>query len=318
MRIVILDGHALNPGDLSWDSFKELGDVDLYEETPSDKVVERAADADALIINKIVIDREILSALPSLRYVGITATGYNIVDLEALRERKVALTNVPAYSTDGVAQAVFAFILSFAERTAEYDSLVKSGKWSESGSFSLPVLPVSEISGKTLGIIGMGTIGMRVASIASAFGMNVIYSTRTPKSEAEALGYRSVSTDDLFRLSDYVSLHCPLTKDTENIVNERTLSLMKRDAVLINTARGALVDEKALYDALNEKRIKGAGMDVMRNEPPAASSPLFTLPSVIITPHIAWSAKETRARLLNEAMLNLKAFSEGRERNRIV
>lgn len=318
MNIVVTDSSTLLQKDLSYEELSTIGKLSVYPSSKKEELIERCAQADAIIINKSIIDRSVIEALPHLKYIGVSATGYNVVDIEAAKEHGIAVTNVPAYSTDAVAQMVFAHILAFTNHTEGYAAEVRDGRWSSSSDFCYISYPLTELSGKILGIYGMGEIGKKVASIGSVFGMKVIYNSRSRKSDADALGYRYVSVDELFSESDFLSLNAPLNAESHHIVNEKTLSLMKRSAYLINTARGPLVDEAALYKALSEGWIKGAGLDVLESEPPAASNPLFTLENCNITPHVAWGAVETRERLLNVVIDNLRAFQEGRALNRIV
>ena len=315
MNIVVLDGHVLNPGDLSWDGFASVGNLSVYENTAPEDVVERSKDADALIINKIRLGEEEFNALPKLKYVGITATGYNIIDIDAAHQYGITVTNVPEYSTDGVAETVFAYILAFSRRVNEHSDLVKQGEWEKSGSFSFWYYPLSELWGKRIGIIGMGHIGMRVAEIASAFGMDVVYTSRSVKKEAEMKGYKRYDLEKLLSTSDYVTIHTPLTPETRNMLCLKELSLMKENAILINTARGGIVNETDLYTVLKEKRIQGAAIDVISEEPPKHHHPLFELDNLIVTPHIAWTAKETRTRLMNAALENLVSYTIGIRKN---
>lgn len=315
MNIVILDGHVLNPGDLSWDGFASLGDLSVYGSTSTEDVIERSKTADALIINKVKLGEKEFDALPKLKYIGITATGYNIVDIESAHWHGITVTNVPEYSTDGVAETVFSYILAFSRRVKEHSDLVKTGEWESCGHFSFWKYPLTELRGKRIGIIGMGSIGMRVAEIASAFGMDVVYTSRSDKPLADEKGYHSVELDKLLATSDYISIHTPLTDETKNLIDERELRMMKENAVLINTARGGIVNEEALYKALSEKWIEGAALDVISEEPPKKHLPLFDLDNIIITPHIAWTAKETRTRLINAALENLVSFTLGIRKN---
>ena len=315
MNIVVLDGHVLNPGDLSWDGFASVGNLSVYENTAPEDVVERSKDADALIINKIRLGEEEFNALPKLKYVGITATGYNIIDIDSAHRHGITVTNVPEYSTDGVAETVFAYILAFSRRVKEHSDLVKQGEWEKSGSFSFWYYPLSELWGKRIGIIGMGHIGMRVAEIASAFGMDVVYTSRSVKKEAEMKGYKRYDLEKLLSTSDYVTIHTPLTPETRNMLCLKELSLMKENAILINTARGGIVNETDLYTVLKEKRIQGAAIDVISEEPPRHYHPLFELDNLIVTPHIAWTAKETRTRLMNAALENLVSYTIGIRKN---
>ena len=315
MNITILDGYYMNPGDLSWEGFESVGNVTVYETTKAEDVIPRCLDAEAVLTNKVPFTRETMERLPKLRYIGVTATGYNIIDTKAASEMGITVTNVPEYSTEGVAESVFAHILEFTQRTADLAEDVRKGKWAESGHFSYFPYPLEELHGKTMGIVGMGHIGMRTAEIASAFGMAVIYNSRSPKPEAEEKGFKAVDLKTLFSSSDFISLHVPLTPETENMINGESLSLMKPTAILINTARGGLIDEEALATAIREKRLKGAGLDVLREEPPVHGSSLIGLRECIITSHTAWSAKETRQRLMNNALENLVSFMIGTPKN---
>ncbi len=310
MKLVVLDGHALNPGDVSWDGISALADeFTVYDRTPPDLVAERIGNADAILLNKVRITKEILSACPNLRYIGVLATGYNVVDVASCAEAGIVVTNIPSYSTDAVAQHIFALILHFASRVGEHSDSVARGDWIKCPDFCYWVSPLSEISGKTLGIFGFGNIGRKVAQIAHAFGMNVIIHVHSPSSFTG--GEKSVSVDELFSESDYLALAAPLTPETEKIVSERTLSLMKRSAVLVNTARGGLVDERAVRAALDSGALSGYAADVLLSEPMDVASPLAGAPRCVITPHVAWAAKETRERLLGIARENIKSFLAG-------
>ena len=317
MNIVVTDGAPLIQDDLSFDLFKELGTLAVYDRSTREELINRCTNADAIIINKSIIDKDLLSKLPHLKYIGVTATGTNIVDIAEAKKRGIAVTNVPSYSTDAVAQMVFAHILEHTNQVASYTNDVKSGVWQHSKDFCFLTHTITELNGKTLGFYGMGEIGMKIGAIATAFGMKVIYNSRNRKEAADKKGYRYVSVEELFKESDFLSLNAPLNSESKHIVSKRTLSLMKRSAYLINTARGALVDEEALYTSLKNKEISGAGLDVLEEEPPKVASPLFSLDNVTITPHASWGAVETRKRLLEVAFENLKAFSEGKEKNRI-
>lgn len=317
MRITVLDGYTLNPGDLSWDDFYSLGEVKVYDRTSAEELFQRAEDSDAIIINKVVIGEKELEKLPGLKYIGITATGYNNVDLEAANKKGITVTNVPAYSTFSVAQHTFALLLEIMNKTSIHSDLVKNGRWSTSKDYCFFEGRLSELHGKTIGIIGMGNIGMQTAKIASAFGMDVIYYSRSEKESAKALGFIPVQLKELLAESDVISLHCPLTEKTRNLINEHTIALMKKDAVLINTSRGPLVDENALYHALKQGRLQAAGLDVLSIEPPQKQSPLMGMPNCIITPHIAWATLEARRRLMATACDNLKSFIIGNAKNQI-
>lgn len=311
--ITVLDGHTLNPGDLSWDSLLALGGCAIHERTPAALTVERAADAEIVLTNKVVLDKATISQLPRLRYIGVTATGTNVVDLAAARERSITVTNVPGYGTTSVAQLAFALLLELAHRTGDHSISVRSGDWSRSPDFCYWNSPLVELDGLTLGLIGYGEIARHVATIARAFGMRILVHTRTPGPDGD--GVRFVGLDSLFRDSDVVSLHCPLTPDTKGIVGPRTLALMKPSAFLVNTARGPLVDEAALAEALDDGRIAGAGLDVLSAEPPPADNPLLRARNCIITPHFAWATKAARERLLSITVANIRSFLAGTAQN---
>ena len=304
MILIILDGHADNPGDLSWDGFKEFAEVTVYDRTSQDELLNRIVDADAIIINKVVIDENILNKTPKLKYIGVCATGYNVVDLEACNKRNIVVTNVPAYSTDAVAQHVFAFITYFTNHVALHNETVHNGDWISSPDFCYWNKPLIELSGKTLGIFGYGSIGSKVAEIGKAFGMNVICNTRTEKPGMPT----SVSWENLLRKADFLSLHAPLTPQTTNIINKDSLALMKHSAYLINTARGGFVVEKDLAEALKKGTIAGYGADVILHEPMEKDCPLFKCPNCVLTPHTAWAPKETRERLLKVCLDNFTGW----------
>ncbi len=308
MRIVILDGHTLNPGDLSWDGLGRLGDLAVHERTPAGEIVERARGAEVLITNKAPLDRATLEALSALRYVGVTATGYNIVDVAAAREHGVTVTNVPSYGTESVAQAAWALLLELANRVGHHDRTVHEGRWTASPDFAYWDGAITELAGGTFGVVGYGAIGRAAARIARAFGMRVIASTRTPRADE---GVEFADLDTLFAEADIVSLHCPLTPETERLVNAERLARMKPTGFIVNTARGGLVDERALADALAKGTIAGAGLDVLSVEPPPASNPLLAAPNCVITPHIAWASRAARKRLLAAVVANLEAFLAG-------
>ena len=311
MKLVILDGHAVNPGDLSWTFFYNHADVTVYERTPSSLVVERIEDADAIFLNKINITKEILDKCPNLKYIGVLATGYNVVDIKAAKEKNIIVTNIPSYSTDSVAQHVFSFILHFTNHVASHALSVKNGEWISCPDFCYWNESLIELKGKTLGIFGYGNIGSKVAKIAEVFGMNVICCTRTQKDGIP----KSVSFEELLKQSDFVSLHAPLTEQTQNIINKDSISLMKKSAYLINTARGGFVVEKDLADALNQEKIAGYAADVILEEPMDKNNPLRLAKNCIITPHIAWAPKETRQRLLGIAQNNFIAWINGKPEN---
>ena len=311
MNIVVLDGFTMNPGDLSWNELAELGSLKVYDRTSAGQVLERAKDAEAILTNKTVIDVASLRSLPKLKYVGVLATGYNVVDINVARELGIVVTNIPAYSTESVAQMVFAHILNITHRVGRYSDEARSGVWSRQADFSYTNSPLMELCGKKIGIVGFGNTGSATARIAVAFGMEVLAYTSKPQSALPAGVTKADSIDDIFRMSDIVSLHCPLNKETSEIANAAHLSLMKKSAILINTGRGGLVNEQDLADALRENRIKAAGLDVMVNEPPREDNPLLKLDNCFITPHIAWATYEARVRLMNQTVKNLRSFIEG-------
>ena len=313
MRIVVLDGYTLNPGDLSWSALEALGSCTIHDRTPPELIVERARDADIVFTNKIVLGRAEFARLPRLRYVGVLATGYNVVDVAAAREHGIVVTNIPAYGTMSVAQLVFAHLLNLTHHVAQHGDSVRRGDWTRSPDFSYSLSPLVELDGLTLGLVGFGRIGQAVGRMAQAFGMRVIVHTRAPRHLDPPV--EAVTLDELFRRSDVVSLHCPLTDATRGLVDGRRLALMKPTAFLINTSRGPLVDETALADALNAGRLAGAGLDVLATEPPRADNPLLTARNCHITPHLAWATKAARERLLATAIDNLRAFLVGQPRN---
>lgn len=349
MRIVVLDGHTLNPGDLSWEALEKLGDVVVYDRTPRERVVERSLGAELLLTNKTPIREADLDRLPGLKYIGVLATGYDVVDADAAAKRGIAVTNVPSYGTDSVAQFVFALLLELCNRVGLHGESVRGGEWCRSPDFSYWRAPQTELAGKTLGIVGLGRIGERVARLAGAFGMNVLAAGRpggARKGSAREAGDGAVATggadatgvaggaasgqrggaaeagglapivrrtslEELLRESDVVSLHCPLTPETESLINRDTLALMKPTAFLVNTARGRLIAEADLAGALNEGRIAGAALDVLSTEPPGVSNPLLSARNCIVTPHIAWASLEARRRLLDIAADNVARFLAG-------
>lgn len=312
-RIVILDAHTANPGDLSWADLAALGDLAVHERTPAAQTVARAAGAAAVLTNKTVLGAAEIGALPDLRYVGVLATGYNVVDLPAAREHGVTVTNVFAYSTDSVAQVVFAHLLELTHQVGLHSASVHAGDWVNSPDFAYWRSPLVELAGLNFGIVGFGGIGQAVARVALAFGMNVLVHTRTPKPLPE--GCCAVALDTLFRESDVLSLHCPLTPETQGLVNAERLALMKPTAFLINTSRGPVLDEAAVAAALNEGRLAGAGVDVLSTEPPAADNPLLTARNCFITPHLAWATQAARRRLIAVATANVRAWLEGTPQN---
>ena len=314
MKIVLLDAHTANPGDLSWQPLEALGTCVIHPRTPVAETVARCAGAQVVITNKAPLTGEMLAALPGLKYIGVTATGYNIVDIAAARERGIVVTNVPGYSTPAVAQLVFALLLELTNHVGHHAQSVAEGRWAACPDFCYWDQPVIELAGRTLGVVGYGDIGAAVARIGLAFGMRVLASRREWKSPPPD-GIEAASTDEIFASSDVISLHCPLTDATRHLVGERTLGLMKPGAFLINTGRGPLIDEQALADALNSGRIAGAGLDVLSVEPPTAGNPLIGARNCLITPHIGWASREARVRLIDQTAANLQAFLAGQPIN---
>lgn len=314
MKIVELDAYAANPGDLSWDGLKELGDFVLYERTKPEDIVSRAKDADAILINKVRITDEILAQLPKLKYIGELATGYNNIDIKAASKRGITVCNIPAYSTDSVAQMTFAHILNITNQVAHYADESRSGHWSKNPDFCYWDTPLPELSAKTLGIVGLGNIGMKVAKIALDFGMDVFAYTSKNSADLPA-GIQKTTIEGLLGVSDILTLHCPLTDDTRELINKETLALMRPGSIIINTGRGQLVNEQDVADALESGQLLGYGADVLTEEPPRADNPLLKQPHAYITPHIAWATKEARQRLLNICVENIKAFKAGQPIN---
>lgn len=310
MKIVVLDGYTLNPGDLSWDELKKLGDVTVYDRTAPEDVINRIGDAPIVLTNKVVIDRNIMSACPSLKYIGVLATGYNVVDINAAHEAGIIVTNIPAYSTASVAQMVFAHILNITNDIARYAQEAKESKWTNCPDFCYWNTPIVELSGKTMGIVGLGNIGKAVAKIALAFGMNVLAVTSKPQSALNE-GITASSIAEVLEKSDIISLHCPLTDNTREMINRDSLKKMKSSAILINTGRGPLVNEQDLADALNNGKIAAFGADVLSVEPAHADNPLLKAKNCYLTPHIAWATTEARTRLMNIAVENVRQFVAG-------
>ena len=312
MKIVILDGFTANPGDLSWAELEALGQVTVYERTLPSETVARAAEADMVLTNKVVVSREVMDQLPHLKYIGVLATGYNVVDIEAAHQRGIIVTNVPAYSTESVAQMVFAHLLTVTNRTEHYAQENRQGRWSRNADFCYWDFSHMELAGKTFGIVGLGNIGRRVAEIALAFGMKV--KAVSSKTTLPA-GIEKVSLEALLATADVLSLHCPLTDSTRHLINADTLAKMKSSAILINTGRGPLIDDQAVADALADGRLAAFCADVLTQEPPQADNPLLKLPNAFITPHIAWASKEARVRLIQVATSNVRAFLSGTPQN---
>lgn len=313
MKIVVLDGYTLCPGDLSMDALGELGEVTFYDRTPQEEIAQRIGDAPVVLTNKARITREVMDACPQLRYIGVLATGYNVVDLPAAKERGIVVTNVPAYSTQAVAQHTMALLLASMSRVSEYDARVKQGAWSASPDFCFYAGPMEEIAGKTLGIVGFGHIGQAVARAALGLGMRVIVHTRTPKAGFEPVEF--VTMDELLERSDVITLHCPLTESTRGIIGSDAMARMKDGVRVINTARGPLVDESAMAEALLRGKVACYMADVLSAEPPAPDNSLLAAPNTILTPHVAWAPRQTRTRLLEIAVGNVRAFLDGAPRN---
>ena len=310
MRIVILDGYTANPGDLSWHALESLGEITVYDRTKPEEIIARTKDADVVLINKVCLHREEIAQLPRLKYIGVLATGYNVVDVDAAREHGIVVTNVPAYSTESVAQMVFAHLLTVTNRTEHYAQQNRAGKWTANPDFCYIDTQLTELAGKTFGVVGLGNIGRRVAAIATAFGMKVVAYTSKSANQMPA-GIEKLSIDELLQQSDVVSLHCPLTPDTHHLINSRTLQMIKPSAILINTGRGPLVNDQDVADALNTGRLYAYCADVLTEEPPRSDNPLLHCTNAYITPHIAWATKEARQRLIATAIANVQAFIEG-------
>lgn len=310
MKIIVLDGYGLNPGDLTWKDMEALGELTVYDRTSPAELLERSEDAEALITNKTLITAEDMALLPRLKYIGVLATGYNVVDIDAAKARGIVVTNIPAYSTASVAQMVFAHILNITQRVGYYADENVKGRWTGNADFCYWDTNLIELDGKKMGIVGFGNIGRATARIAQAFGMQVCVYTSKEQSSLPS-GMKKVSLDELFAGCDVVSLHCPLTPNTKEMVNADRLKTMKPNAILINTGRGPLVNEQHLADALNEGRIAAAGLDVLSVEPSAENNPLLSARNCFITPHIAWATKEARTRLMGIAVNNLKSYQEG-------
>ena len=323
MKLVILDGHALNPGDLSYDIFRQFGALEIFERTPPELVLERIGDADIIFLNKVALSKEILSQCKNLKYIGVFATGYNVIDINAARELGITVTNIPSYSTMAVAQATFALLFELTNGVHDHNLSVQNGDWCASKDFCYWTRPLTEIFGKTFGIVGFGSIGQRVAKIANSFGMKVLVQTRSRQKidlfnancSEPSEKVQAVSKDELFSQSQIISLHCPLTDETRGIINAHAIAKMQDGAILINTARGALVDEAAVRNALDSRKLAGFAADVLCEEPMSRECPLLGAPNCIITPHVAWAAKETRSRLLQIAFENVKNFLAGNSTN---
>ena len=314
MTTVVLDGYTLNPGDLSWDGLTAFGEYTVHDRTAPEDVVSRAAGAEIALTNKTLLPREAIEKLPDLKYIGVLATGYNVVDVVAARDHDILVTNVPAYGTQSVAQMVFAHLLNLTQHVAHHAQTVRDGRWAESPDFCYWDYPLIELADQTMGIVGLGRIGRAVAKLAEAFGMKILaYDVAELTDVPAPIGIVDLPT--LFRESDVVTLHCPLTDDNVRFVSGELLATMKPTAFLINTGRGPLIDEDALADALNSERIAGAGLDVLTAEPPTGDSPLLGAKNCFITPHISWAMKSARRRLLDAAIDNIRAFVAGEPKN---
>lgn len=315
MKIVVLDGVTLNPGDNPWTPVEELGEVTVYGSSSPDQVVARSVDADVLLTNKVVLDREIIDQLPMLKFISVTATGYNVVDLDAARKKRIPVSNIPVYSTDAVAQHVFAMLLAFIHRPESHSQAVADGQWMASGQFSFWLSPITELKGKTFGVVGWGRIGKATAAIANAFGMRVIAASRRQADAPDWDDFQWMKIDQLCEEADVLSLHCPLNEDSEGMVDESFLRRMKPSSILINTARGGLVNEADLAKALSDKQIGGALLDVVSSEPMPDKHPLRSVENCLITPHVAWTTVEARQRLMKSTAGNIQAFVDGWPRN---
>lgn len=314
MKIVVLDGYTLNPGDISWDGLKGLGDVTIYDRTNPGEVAERVKGADIVLVNKVKLGKETIDNMDA-KYIGLLSTGFDVVDIDAAKEKGIIVTNVPTYGTDAVAQMTFAHILNIFSRVGMHDLSVKNGEWESSVDFSYWNAQLIQLSGKTLGLIGYGNIGKATAKIGNAFGLNVISYTRSKTSEDSTEDVDFVSLDELLKKSDIISLHCPSTPETENIINKESIEKMKDEVVIINTSRGALIDEEALANALKSGKVKAAGLDVVSVEPIVRTNPLLKCEKAIITPHIAWAAKEARETLLIKVVENINEYKNGNPEN---
>ncbi len=316
MKIVILDGYTENPGDLSWEGIAALGELKVYDRTPAELVVERIGDAEIVFSNKTVISQEILEQCPNIRYIGVLATGYNVIDVKAAKSRGIVVTNIPAYGTEAVSQYTIALLLELCHHIGAHSDSVKRGDWTKCKDFCYWNYPLIELAGKTIGIIGFGKIGRGTARIAQAFGMEVLAYNPSPIPEEQLTGkVRQVTLEELLTGSDVISLHCPLFPDTQGIINSETISKMKDGVLIINDSRGPLIVEEDMRDALISGKVAGAAVDVVSSEPIRVDNPLLTAPNIIITPHIAWAPKEARQRLMNIAVDNLKAFLNGKPEN---
>jgi len=317
MKIVVLDGYTLNPGDLDWAPLKALGSCIIHPRTTPEQIVDRANDAEILLTNKTSLSGTTLALLPKLKYIGVLATGVNVVDLDAAKAQNIVVTNVPGYSTGSVVQMVFALLLEMTQQVGHHAVKVRAGEWASCPDFSFRDRPLTELTGKTLGVVGYGQIGQQVVEIARAFGMKVLVQTAHPEKYQKEVELEFVDIDTLFSRADVISLNCPLTKETENLVNTARLARIKQGALLINTGRGQLIDEEAIAEALEEGYLGGYATDVLSQEPPEAENPLFLAPNCFITPHIAWATDEARQRLIDMVVTNIAAFQSGTPQNQV-
>jgi len=315
MKIVVLDGYALNPGDLSWDGFKQLGELVVYDRTTQEEILSRSIEADVLLTNKTPIRENVINALPRLKFVGVLATGYNIVDVETASRKGIIVSNIPEYGTYSVAQLTFALLLELCHHAQRHSDTAREGKWAASKDWCYWDFPLVELAGKTMGIIGFGNIGQKVGDMATAFGMNVVGSARRKRDQSQRKNFQWMEIPDLLEQSDVVSIHCPLTPETQGLINAKRIATMKKSAFLLNTSRGPIIVDSDLANALNDEVIAGAGIDVLSVEPPQENNPLFKAKNCIITPHIAWATKEARTRLMEMAAENLRAFINGKPVN---
>ncbi|HHV84164.1 MAG TPA: D-2-hydroxyacid dehydrogenase [Tepidanaerobacter syntrophicus] len=314
MKIVVLDGYTLNPGDLSWEDLKKLGDLTVYDRTPNDKIIERIGNAEIVFTNKVPITREVLEKT-NIKYIGVLATGYDVVDINAAKEKGIPVTNIPTYGTASVAQMVFAHILEICHHVAAHSEAVKAGEWTNNPDWCFWKYPLIELADKNMGVIGYGRIGQAVGKIAQAFGMKVLAHDKYQNKDLESETMKYVDLDELLKNSDVISLHCPLTEENRGIINKSTIAKMKDSVIIINTARGQLIVEEDLAEALNQGKVYAAGLDVVSKEPIEEDNPLLKAKNIFITPHIAWAPKESRQRLMDIAVDNLRAFLEGRPVN---
>ncbi|MBT3319705.1 MAG: D-2-hydroxyacid dehydrogenase [Clostridia bacterium] len=317
MKIVVLDGYTLNPGDLSWEGLEKLGDLTVYERTPAEKTIERIGDASIVYTNKTVISKEVLDACPAIEWIGVLATGYNVVDVEHAQVKGIPVCNVPTYGTTAVAQMVFALLLELCHHVGEHEQTVKAGDWSKSIDFCYWNTPLVELSGKTMGIVGLGKIGQATAKIAQAFGMNILAYDEYKHTELQSSNLRYTRLVDLLKKSDVISLHCPLFSSTEGMINAKTIAMMKDGVMIINTSRGGLIVEEDLRDALNSGKVAGAACDVVSTEPIGMDNALLGAKNIVITPHIAWAPKESRERLMAVAVSNLVSHIGGETVNAV-